>query len=48
MVQIVVVVREPDRLKPDYSLRFDLPEIPKTGSYILIQRPDLPEPFGRT
>ncbi|MDE2265231.1 MAG: hypothetical protein KGL29_04975 [Alphaproteobacteria bacterium] len=46
MVQIVVVVREPDRLKPDHTLKFDLPEVPKTGSYISIQRPDHPEPFG--
>jgi hypothetical protein len=40
------VVREVCRLKPDYSLDFELPEVPKPGSYISIQRPDKPEPYG--
>jgi hypothetical protein len=46
MVRVNVVVREAGRLKPDYSLDFELPEVPKVGSYISIQRPDKPEPYG--
>ena len=46
MVRITVVVREIGRLKPDYSLDFDLPKVPKVGDYISIQRPDKDEPFG--
>jgi hypothetical protein len=46
MTRVVIVVREVGRLKPDYSLEFDLPEVPQPGSYISIQRPDQPEPYG--
>ena len=46
MVKINLVVRELNRLKPDYSLNFELPEVPAIGSYISIQRPDHPEPYG--
>jgi hypothetical protein len=46
MVQINLVVRELGRLKPDYSLDFELPEVPAVGSYISIQRLDHPEPYG--
>lgn len=46
MVRVIVVVRELGGLKPDYSLNFDLPEVPSIGSYISVQRPDKPEPFG--
>ena len=46
MLEIVVVVRELGRLKPDYSLHFTVPEVPAIGSYLSIQRPDHPEPFG--
>jgi hypothetical protein len=45
-VRVTVVVREVSRLKPDYSLNFDLPAVPSPGSYISIQRPDKPEPYG--
>ena len=45
-MQIVVVIREAGSLKPDYSLEFDLPAIPRQGDYISIQRPNLPWPFG--
>jgi len=34
MTRIVLYVRESGRLKPDYSLLMDLPEVPKIGSYI--------------
>jgi hypothetical protein len=40
MVQIVLVIREPGRLKPDYSLPFDLSEIPRVDDYISVYRPD--------
>jgi hypothetical protein len=46
MPKVIVVVRELGRLKPDYSLPFDLPEVPKVGSYISISRPDAPEPYS--
>jgi hypothetical protein len=46
MVQVIVVVREIGKLKPDYSLKFERPEVPRVGSYISIQRPDHPSPFG--
>ncbi|MCJ9721130.1 hypothetical protein MOV66_04475 [Agrobacterium sp. SHOUNA12C] len=46
MIRVTIIVREIGRLKPDYSLDFDLPEVPTVGTYISIQRPDKPEPFG--
>jgi hypothetical protein len=46
MVKINLVVRELGKMKPDYSLDFELPEVPAIGSYISIQRPDHPEPYG--
>jgi hypothetical protein len=46
VVRVIVFVREFGKLKPDFSLNFDLPEVPAIGSYISIQRPDNPEPFG--
>ena len=38
MVRCIIVVREVGGLKPDYSLEFDLPEVPKPGAYISIYR----------
>ena len=46
MVKINLVVRELGKLKPDYSLDFELPEVPAVGSYVSIQRPDKPKPYG--
>lgn len=46
MIRIVVVVREFGRLKPDYSLEFDVPAVPREGEYISVQRPDHERPFG--
>jgi hypothetical protein len=46
MTQVTVVIREVGRLNPDYSLEFELPEVPKVGSYISIHRPDNPEPYS--
>jgi hypothetical protein len=46
MIRVIVVIREAGKVKPDYSLEFDVPEVPAIGSYISIQRPDKPEPFG--
>ena len=45
-MQLVVVIREAGSLKPDYSLAFDLPAIPRQGDYISIQRPGLPWPYA--
>lgn len=46
MFRITVVVREVGKLKPDYSLDFEVPQIPAVGDYISMQRPDAPEPYG--
>jgi hypothetical protein len=46
MVEVIVVVREPDTVEPDFSLNFELPEIPRVGEYISIRRLDQREPFG--
>jgi hypothetical protein len=46
MPRVIIVVREIGHLKPDYSLSFDLPSVPGVGSYLSIQRPDTPKPFG--
>jgi hypothetical protein len=46
MVDVIIVVREVGRLKPDYSLKFDLPEVPAVGSYVSINRPDVRDPLG--
>ena len=46
MVRVTVVVRELGRLKPDYSVDFDLPEVPDVGSYISIKRPTKDELYG--
>ncbi len=39
-VRVTLMVREVGRLKPDYSLKFDLPALPRPGDYISIFRPD--------
>ena len=46
MPRIVLVVREPGGVKPDYSLDMDIPEIPRVGDYVSVQRPDKPRPWG--
>ena len=45
-MKINLVVREPSRVKPDYSLDFEVPEVPAIGAYISIGRPDCPEPYS--
>jgi hypothetical protein len=46
MVRINLVVRELGRLKPDYVLDFELPEVPAVGAYISIQRPEHEAEWG--
>ena len=46
MPKCVVVVREAGGNHPDFSLSFDLPEVPAVGSYLSICRPDVPEPYS--
>jgi hypothetical protein len=46
MMKVCIFVREAGGLKPDFSLEFDLPAIPKPGDYVSIQRPDEPAPYG--
>jgi hypothetical protein len=40
MVAVTVVVRKLGRKEPEYSLPFDVPELPKVGSYISLFRSD--------
>ena len=40
MTRVIIVVREAGQKTLDYSLEFDLPEVPQVGSYISIFRPD--------
>lgn len=35
-----IIVREFGTRKPDYGLYFEIPELPKVGDYVSIQRPD--------
>jgi hypothetical protein len=46
MIKIVLIVREIPKGKPDYSLDFSVPELPRVGDYISVQSPDTPAPFG--
>lgn len=46
MVEVVIVVREFGRKKPDYSLKFELPTLPRPGDYISINRPDHQQPYS--
>ncbi|HEY2178308.1 MAG TPA: hypothetical protein VGH15_06975 [Caulobacteraceae bacterium] len=46
MVEVIIAVREPGRMKPDWLAPFDLPEIPAVGSYITINHPGERAPWG--
>jgi hypothetical protein len=46
MQRITLVVRKAGSLDPDYSLKFEVPSLPRVGTYLSIHRDDLPEPFG--
>lgn len=46
MVEVIVVVREVGRLKPDRFLRFTLPQVPAEDSYISVQKSGQLEPSG--
>lgn len=46
MPRIELVVREVGGAKPEYSLQFDVPEIPKVGDYVSVRRLDVREPLG--
>jgi len=46
MVKITLMVRELGGLKPDFSLQFELPEVPAVGSYISVQRPEHEAEWG--
>jgi len=46
MFEVIIIVRELGRLKPDYSLNFSLPALPREGDYISITRPDTPKPWS--
>jgi hypothetical protein len=40
MTKAIVIIREIGREKPDYSLSFNFPELPRIGDYISVHRPD--------
>jgi hypothetical protein len=40
MTRVIIIVREAGKLKPDYSLDFDLPEVPQVGAYVSMHRPE--------
>jgi hypothetical protein len=46
MVQIIVVIREAGSEKIDYSLHFDVPEVPSAGAYISVTRTGDREPYS--
>src|SRR5688500_1880848 len=46
MVRFRVMVREPGRLEPDYSVLVEAPALPREGDYLSVQRPDHERPFG--
>ena len=46
MVTIEIKVRDPESGIPDWSLQFELPEIPRVGDYISIQRPEHRSEWG--
>jgi hypothetical protein len=46
MPQVNIVIREIGSNKVDYSLIFDLPNVPAIGDYISIHREDTPTPHG--
>jgi hypothetical protein len=44
MVKGTIMVREPGDTKPDFSIKFELPELPRPGDYISMHRSDQPTP----
>lgn len=46
MFRVHVVVRETGGLTPEYAMDFDLPMLPRVGTYLSVQRPD--DPSGMT
>lgn len=42
LIEVLIVVRERDRAKPEYSINFALPALPRAGDYISVYRPDSP------
>ena len=46
MLEVIVVIREPARLKPMSWYTFKLPELPRPGDYLSIGGPDIRRPFG--
>lgn len=46
MIDVIVLAREAGKLKPDFSLPFCLPALPREGDYISITRPDTPDPWS--
>lgn len=45
-MDIIVVVREVGRLRPEYSRKFEVPVLPRVGDYLSVSSPDLHDPLG--
>ena len=46
MIKITILVRELGNGRPDGSMQFLLPELPRVGDYISVQRPEKRGPWG--
>ena len=46
MINVVIVIREPGRLKPMNWYEFRLPGLPRPGDYLTISGPDDRAPLG--
>lgn len=46
MVEVIIVIREPARLKPMLWYTFKLPALPRPGDYISVGGPDIRAPLG--
>lgn len=42
LIEVIIVVRERQRAKPEHSINFALPALPRPGDYISVFRPDSP------
>ncbi len=46
MVKIILVARDLDNQKVDFSLEFEVPRVPQEGEYVSVNRPDVKYPLG--
>ena len=46
MVEICLVVREVGKLSVEFSLHFEVPEVPRVGEYVSIETHDIRPPYS--